>query len=110
MTKINEGQPVDRLHSYGLELDMPLDAGIEVAVHALRKEGIETIESCEGGEGHPFFAPTVRVAGGPGEGFRAYGVAVRAGLKPKSIARVWTVDDGELTGPFWDIVFGNSDA
>jgi len=96
---------INRFHSYGLELDMPLDAGIADAVHILREFGIETIESCEGGAGHPFHEPTIRVAGGPGEGFRAYGVAVRAGLRPKSIARVWTVDDGELTGPVWDIVF-----
>jgi len=84
---------------------MPLDEGIADAVHALREAGIETIESCQGGEGHPFPEPTVRIVGGPGEGFRAYGVATRAGLRPRSIARVWTVDDGELTGPYWDIVF-----
>ena len=94
-----------RTNSYGLELDMPLDPGIEQAVHTLRAAGIETIESCEGGNGHPFPEPTVRLLGGPGEGFRAFGVAVRAGLKPRSIARVWTVDDGELTGPYWDLVF-----
>jgi hypothetical protein len=94
-----------RTKSFGLELDMPLDEGIEAAVHALRSVGVETIESCQGGPGHPFPEPTVRLAGGPGEGFRAYGEAVKAGLKPKSLARVWTVDDGELTGPYWDITF-----
>lgn len=91
--------------SHGLELDMPLDAGIARAVHILRYAGIETIESCEGGTGHPFHEPTVRICGGPGEGFRAFGVAVRAGLRPRAIARIWTVDDGELTGPYWDIIF-----
>lgn len=55
---------------------MPLDEGIAEAVHILREFGIETIESCEGGVGHPFYEPTIRVAGGPGEGFRAYGVAM----------------------------------
>jgi len=32
-------------------------------------------------------------------------VAVRAGLKPRALCRVWTVDDGELTGPYWDLIF-----
>lgn len=91
--------------SHGLELDMPLDDGIANAVHILREAGIETVESCDGGEGHPFPEPTVRIAGGPGEGFRAYGVAVRAGLKPRAVSRIWTVDDGELTGPYWDLIF-----
>jgi hypothetical protein len=93
------------LHSHGLDLDMPLDAGIAHAVHVLRAAGIETIESCQGGDGHPFPEPTVRLVGGPGEGFRALGEAIRAGLSPRSIARVWTIDDGELTGPYWDLVF-----
>ncbi|AXI50416.1 hypothetical protein [Sulfitobacter sp. SK025] len=93
------------LKSVGLELDMPLDEGIADAVHILRAAGIETIESCEGGEGHPFHEPTIRLCGGPGEGFRAYGVAVRAGLQPRAIVRIWTVDDGELTGPYWDLIF-----
>ncbi|MGR3464255.1 hypothetical protein [Limimaricola sp.] len=97
--------PLDRLHSHGLALDMPLDVGIERAVHVLREEGVETIESCEGGDGHPFHEPTVRLAGGPGEGFRAFGIAMRAGLQPQSIARVWVVDEGELTGPYWDLTF-----
>lgn len=96
---------LSRTISHGLELDMPLDAGIENAVHALRAAGIETIESCEGGADHPFPEPTVRLVGGPGEGFRALGEAVRAGLKPRSLARIWTMDDGELTGPYWDLTF-----
>ena len=96
---------LNRYKLFGLDLDMPLDEGIAHAVHALRQEGIETIESCEGGAQHPFSEPTIRIVGGSGEGFRAYGVAVRASLKPRSIARIWTVDDGELTGPYWDIIF-----
>lgn len=98
-------EELSRLKSHGLELDMPLDEGIAQIVHILRADGIETIESCQGGDGHPFHVPTVRVCGGPGEGFRTYGVAVRAGLKPRSLSRIWTVDDGELTGPYWDITF-----
>lgn len=92
-------------HSVGLELDMPLDAGIAQAVHILRAGGIETYESCEGGDGHAFPEPTVRFFGGPGEGFRAYAIAVQHGLPVYGIRRLWTIDDGELTGPVWEIVF-----
>lgn len=98
-------QPLSRLRSHGLELDMPLDAGIERAVHVLRGAGLTTIESCEGGPGHPLPEPTVRIAGSHAEGFKAYAVALENGLRPRSIARVWHVEDGELTGPVWDIVF-----
>jgi len=91
--------------SFGLELDMPLDPGIERAVHCLREQGIETYESCEGGAGHVFPEPTVRFSGQHSEGYRALGIAMRAGLSVYAIRRVWTVDDGELTGPVWEIVF-----
>lgn len=84
---------------------MPLDEGIAEAVHILRGAGIETYESCEGGAGHVFPEPTVRFHGGPGEGFRAYGIAVSYGLPVRSVRRLWTVDDGELTGPVWEMVF-----
>jgi len=96
---------LSRYRSHGLELDMPLDEGIAEAVHILREAGIETSQSCQGGAGHVRHEPTVTLMGGPGEGFRAFGVAVRAGLKPRALCRVWTVDDGELTGPYWDLIF-----
>lgn len=97
--------PVERMRSKGLELDMPLDEGIAEAVHILREAGVETIESCEGGEGHAFPEPTIRFAGNPGEGARAYSVAITFGLPVKSIGRVWDVVSGELSGPWWEIVF-----
>lgn len=96
----------ERYRSYaGLELDMPLDEGIAEAVHLLRKEGIETIQSCEGGEGHVHAEPAITFCGGPGEGFRAYGIAAMYGLPVSDLRRVWSVVDGELTGPEWQIVF-----
>jgi len=96
---------LSRRRSYGLELDMPLDAGIERAVHALRAAGIETYESCEGGPGHVFPEPTVRFTGQPAEGYRAVAVALELGLPIYALKRVWTVDAGELTGPVWELVF-----
>jgi hypothetical protein len=40
-----------------------LDPGIAPYVDALRAEGVETFESCEGGDGHAYPEPTVRFAG-----------------------------------------------
>lgn len=93
------------IRSHGLELDMPLDEGIEQAVHALRGAGIETYESCQGGPGHVFSEPTVRFHGQPSEGYRAVAIALQLRLPIYAVRRVWTVDDGELTGPVWEMVF-----
>lgn len=60
--------------------EMPLDSGIRDAVLVLRAAGIETFESCEGGEGHPFAEPTVRFHGSRSEGYKAFTIAADAGL------------------------------
>ncbi|MEQ3625970.1 MAG: hypothetical protein ABNH26_08685 [Celeribacter sp.] len=96
---------LSRSQSFGLELDMPLDAGIARHVHVLREAGLATIESCEGGPGHCFPEPTVRIKGDHAEGFKAYSVALQHGLKPRALARIWHVEDGELNGPVWDLIF-----
>lgn len=83
-----------------------LDPGIREAVARLRDAGIETYESCEGGAGHAFPQPTVRFAGGPAEGFRAFAAVYgKYGLRVKAIRRCWHIESGELAGPFWEIVF-----
>jgi len=88
-----------------LDIDMPLDAGISEAVMLLRSDGVETIESCQGGAGHVFPEPTIRFCGGPGAGFHAYASARKYDLPVRELRRVWSIDDGELTGPVWDMVF-----
>lgn len=87
-------------------LDMALDPGIRPYVIALRDGGVETFESCEGGEGHPFPQPTIRFFGPLSAGFRAYGVAVERRLPVASLALEYPVDDhGMLTGPWWRMTF-----
>ncbi len=92
-----------------LESDPPsdshLDAGIGAVVNALRAAGIETFESCQGGEGHSYKEPTVAFNGDRSEGFRALAVALRAGWRVKDLRRGWRVEDGEPTGPWWELVF-----
>ena len=82
-----------------------IDAGIEREVRILYENGVETFESCEGGEGHAFYEPTVRFFGGQSEGLRAVSTALAHGLKVSELRRYWTVQNGELTGPHWEMTF-----
>jgi hypothetical protein len=86
-----------------VEYDPPLDPGIADAVLALNEAGVETFESCGGDPGHAYPEPTVRFHGDKAEGFRALAAAMSAGLPVKGLRRVWPVNDGEPTGPWWEI-------
>ena len=81
--------------------DPPLDLGIKQAVIALRKAGVETFESCQGGVGHAYPEPTVRFYGNRSEGFRALAAVMQAGLPVAGLRRVWPINDFEPTGPWW---------
>jgi hypothetical protein len=82
-----------------------LDAGIRTAVQILREMGIETFESCEGGNDHAFAEPTIRFNGDRVEGLRALTNAMAQGLKVSELRRVWSVQDGEVNGPWWVLTF-----
>jgi len=88
-----------------LGYDPPLDPGIAEAVCLLVADGVETFQSCEGGPGHAFPEPTVRFHGHRDEGFRALGIALRAGLPVSELRRVWDLIDGEPVGPHWEMTF-----
>jgi hypothetical protein len=83
----------------------PIDKGIAHEVRILWDNGVETTESCQGGQGHPFPEPTVRFAGGQGEGMRALGIALQHGLRVTALRRVWSIIDGEACGPVWEMTF-----
>jgi hypothetical protein len=82
-----------------------LDDGIAPYVDVLDAAGIETFESCEGGGGHAFAEPTVRFYGERGEGFRALAVALSYGLPVVGLRRYWQIQDGEPSGPHWELTF-----
>ena len=88
-----------------MDFDPPLDAGIELAVIVLRLHGVETFQSCEGGEGHSFSEPTVQFHGQQPEGFRALAVARYYQLNVSQLRRTWSIQDGEPVGPHWELVF-----
>ena len=87
------------------EFSPPLDKGIEREVEILVEGGIETYESCEGGTGHAYLEPTVRFHGERSEGFKALAIALQNDLKPSDLRRIWTIEDGEPTGPDWEMTF-----
>ena len=72
----------------------------------LRKYGIETFESCEGGLGHSYPEPTVRFYGTSDAGWRAVGICLAHGLPTAQLRRAWNVLDAhEPTGPHWELTF-----
>jgi hypothetical protein len=95
----------DDLAQFEPGADLPLDPGIRGYVLALRSGGIETFESCQGGEGHAFKEPTIRFHGGMAAGFKAFAVAKEFGLPVYKVRLSYSVEDGFLTGPWWEIVF-----
>ena len=83
-----------------------LDKGIARGVKVLMDAGIETFESCEGGEGHAFTEPTVRFYGTPAAGWKALSVCFDNGLPVLTLRRYWDVLDGfEPHGAHWELVF-----
>ncbi len=87
------------------DLAARLDPGIRSFVETLRGAGIETFESCEGGNGHADPEPVVRFHGDGPEGLRAVSVSLRAGLPVFTLRRTWRMESGELTGPWWELTF-----
>jgi hypothetical protein len=88
-----------------LIFDPPLDAGISEIVLTLAANGVETFESCEGGDGHSFSWPTVRFEGATSEGLRVLSVALENGLPVDKLQRTWGIRDGMIHGPWWEMTF-----
>lgn len=93
------------LEAFAPEVDLPIDPGIREAVLILRRGGVETFESCEGGEGHAFDAPTIKFHGDSWAGYKAFAVAMENGLSVCRLQRAYGVINGQLEGPWWEIVF-----
>jgi hypothetical protein len=88
-----------------LHFEPPLDDGIREIVMTLVSNGVETFESCEGGEGHCFPEPTVRFEGSVGEGLRALSVALDHRMPVYRLRRSWGIIDGLIHGPWWEMTF-----
>ena len=102
-------QPIADREAFAPEVDMPLDPGIRDAVLIMREAGVETFESCEGGVGHAFDVPTIKFHGNAWAGYKALAVAMENGLAVRRCQRVWGVVDGQMEGPWWEIVLHTTD-
>jgi hypothetical protein len=102
MTNHNKKAPQDGANE---ELYASLDKGIRREAQVLIEGGIETFESCDGSKGHSYPEPTIRFHGEYGEGFRAFAIARNHGLSVSSLRRYYSVEDGELKGPWWEMTF-----
>ena len=88
-----------------INYDPPLDPGIADFVAVLQEHGVETYESCEGGPGHTYPEPSIRFHGPRAAGIKAFACAAESGLPVFELRRVWRVEDGDLTGPWWELTF-----
>ncbi len=86
-------------------VDLPIDEEIREAVLVLRRGGVETFESCQGGDGHAFDAPTIKFNGDAWAGYKAFAIAMEHGLPVRRVQRAYGVVNGQLEGPWWEIVF-----
>ncbi len=82
-----------------------LDPKIRPIVELMRKHGVETYESCDGGKGHSYPEPTIRFYGQRDEGFRVLALVMQHGLPVDALRRLWNVIDGEPVGPDWEMTF-----
>jgi hypothetical protein len=89
-----EGFPRDRI-----------DPGILREVEILDRNGVETFESCQGGDGHAFRFPSVRFHGDDAAGWHALAVCFDHGLDVMTLYREWPVSGHIPNGPYWVIEF-----
>lgn len=84
-----------------------LDAGIRFAVRVLHAHGIETGQSCQGGEGHSYPQPTIEFAADADDatGFKALAVLQTYGLPVDSISIRWSIFRGLPHEKLWQITF-----
>ncbi len=97
------------LEDHAPAVDLELDPGIRRAVLVLRSAGVETFESCQGGEGHAMPDPTIKFFGSSWAGYRAFSVAMEHGLQVLHLRKVYGVSDGQLEGPWWEMTFRATD-
>ena len=86
-----------------------LDRGIRFAVRVLHAYGIETCQSCQGGEGHSYDHPTVDLSSGSErdtDGLKAVACLAEYDLPVRTLAMLWSLDKRGL--PYeriWRITF-----
>jgi len=89
------------------ELDWDdLDVGIRDRVRILRDAGVPTVQSCQGGTGHPYAYPTIEFAGTLATALKALAVALEHGMRIAKLKAVYSLlEPGLPSGPTWQLEF-----
>lgn len=84
-----------------------LDEGIRFAVRVLHANGIETGQSCQGGEGHCYDLPSIEFAADADDslGFEALSALQTYGLPVSAISIRWDIFNGLPYQKLWRIEF-----
>jgi hypothetical protein len=86
-----------------------LDEGIGLWVNLLRRHGVETFESCQGGEGHSYPEPTIAFGASARveDGWHALAIALTYGLPVSELRMTWMIERAGSwpTTPRWEMVF-----
>ena len=100
-------QPIPWRHKMAAEdFYATLDPGIRFAVRVLHAHGIDTCQSCQGGDGHSYDRPTVDLLDEPGAvGFAAVHHLNDYGLPVQDVAKLWRIEHGLPVENFWRITF-----
>jgi hypothetical protein len=103
---VNDGVPLRTKVWGGPNAYAALDEGIRFAVRVLHAHGIETCQSCQGGDGHAYPVPTVDLlAATDATGFAALAYLHGFGLPVVSVSKHWAVSNGEPYEMIWRIEF-----
>lgn len=105
-------QYAEQVAAYGYEHGMKflegLDPQISTVVNLLRSQGVETCQSCQGGDEHSYPEPTVEFFGNECAGWRALAVALAYAMPVFHLRREWTIEAGVPVGPLWAMTFMKS--
>jgi hypothetical protein len=88
-----------------------LDAGIRFAVRVLHAAGgIETCQSCQGGDGHAYDRPTVDMIASDDDaiGFHAVAALQAYGLPVEDLSIVWSIRNGLPYEKLWRVTFSKT--
>lgn len=82
-----------------------LDEGIRFPVRVLHAAGLETCQSCQGGEGHDMPHPTIHLPspGRDADGFHALAALASYGIDVLHVGIQWSVVQGMPTDRVWSI-------
>ena len=78
-----------------------LKANIDNAARTMHRAGIDVFESHEGESGQAFDGPAIKFRGNALAGYKAL---MDNGFAVSRVKHVWEVANGQLEGPWWEIV------